>query len=130
MATIDEVMRTLRRRLEAVSRGVATEALGRLVQRSPIRTGLFVNNWNVGVGTVDTTTRDDVDPSGGQAVARGQTTIAQASLGATIAISNSVPYASALEHGSSQQAPQGMVALTAAEVPQIVDVVVRSVARA
>lgn len=124
MPTIDQVDAILRARLTAVVRGVASEVLERLVIRTPVKTGLARTNWFVRVGAPAVTSTTQAEPSGQLAISRGQEEIAQAPLGQPIHLSNHLPYIGRLEEGWSSQAPHGMLALTTAEVPQIVDQVV------
>jgi len=103
-----------------VTQKVALEALNRIVMRSPVDTGRFRANWNVSFGTEDLSTTDATDKSGSSTIAKGLATINQyAKLSQVIYVSNNLPYANRLENGWSKQAPQGMVALTLAELSTI-----------
>lgn len=120
MATFDQVILQLDAKVDAVTRAIALEALKRLVQRSPVDTGLFRNSWQVGLDTINTATGSP-GTNGGGALTDGAAALSQARAGQTIAITNSLPYAERLEDGWSQQAPNGIVAITAAEMQQLTD---------
>lgn len=89
---------------------------------TPVDTGFARSNWQVSLGAPDVsegvgdhqTTYDWDAP-----FQAGQATILSAELGETIAIANGAAYIVALEYGHSQQAPQGMVQLTANAAPEI-----------
>jgi hypothetical protein len=100
-------------RPDVVLRKVALTALTRLVRTSPVDTGRFRGNWNVGINKVDLSTTEETDKSGEAVIARGSGVVTQAVFGQSIHISNNLPYAKRLENGHSLQAPPGyMVALT------------------
>lgn len=105
---------------DQVLRKVALDMMGRIVRRSPVDTGRFRNNWLASVGHMATITTDIVDKSGQAAIARATTAVGTARMGQRIYLSNSLPYARALEYGHSRQAPQGMVRITVAEYEAVV----------
>lgn len=107
-------------------RGVATEAIGRVKELTPVKTGFLRANF-VDVLKVDAIPKPSADQSVGQA-------IDQARIGDTIFIVNPVPYARRVEYGfvgtdklgrSYNQPGRGMVQQTVAELPQIAERVVR-----
>lgn len=109
---------------EAVA-GIAMVALGGsrevgiagVVRRSPVATGRFRGNWIVSVGGANGATFEQVDPSGGRTISAGMSVLAgYPDTLPPIYIQNNLPYANRLENGWSKQAPQGMVALTVAEL--------------
>lgn len=98
---------------------VGLTALRGVVNKSPVDTGRFKGNWNLGIGEVDETTTESTDKDGGPTIVRGD--ISLQSYGATegfpvLNVSNSLPYGPRLEDGYSGQAPSGMVGLTVAEL--------------
>jgi hypothetical protein len=113
---IERIMAEQRARVSLITRKVALEALRRVVQKSPVDTGRFRGNWNVAVGAPNTAATAALDPSGGQVLASGTAQIGSATGLAPIFVTNSLPYAQKLEEGSSQQAPAGIVSVTAAEI--------------
>jgi hypothetical protein len=82
--------------------------------------GRFRGNWMFSLGSADTTTTDEVDPSGSKSTARIVNGAIEFKAGDTAFITNSLPYAIPLEYGHSQQAPGGMVRITLARFQQIV----------
>lgn len=107
----------------AVVREVVEEAGRRLIERSPVDTGAFASNWNYGLETRDTrfTTATNIRTLNNLAEMPSKPA------GFIHYISNAAPYGPALERGSSQQAPQGMVGLTIVEWPQVVAEALRRV---
>lgn len=99
---------------------VAIEMLTRIVMRSPVDTGVFRGNWQVGINVKPSGVLDEPDTSGAATIARGTSVIKKAKAGDTIFITNNLAYGPALEHGWSKQAPNGMVRVTCAEFPDIV----------
>ena len=100
------------------------EVDARLKMKSPVDTGRFRASWTIGVGQPDTTVAPDVQK--GQ-IAIPEPPIPAITMGATYYHANSLPYARRLEYGWSNKAPQGMVRLTAAEVPGILQALVAQV---
>lgn len=71
--------------------------------------GRLKNNWMVGDRAINTTTTNAPDAVGAASLNDGFAAINSLQLGGTIYITNSLPYAKALEYGHSKQAPHGMV---------------------
>lgn len=107
-------------RADLVVRKVALDALTGIVQMSPVDTGRFRGNWQVGVGSSPKGTLNRLDKSGSEAISAGAATIAHVQFGQVVRITNNLPYARRLEYGWSQQAPAGMVRVTAARLEGIV----------
>lgn len=111
---------------ELVVRRAALELYGQMIERSPVGNpdlwkspatsgyvgGRFKNNWQVGIGSIDTRTNRGVDDSGSGAITSGNAALKAWTPGKTIFLSNSMPYAYRLETGWSKQAPSGIVRLT------------------
>ncbi len=94
-------------------RKVALDLLRGVVKKSPVKSGRFKANWMVGIGMADeTTTESTVD----DAVERGAIVLSKYNKLLQIHISNNLPYAAALEHGHSQQAPLGVAEISVAEI--------------
>lgn len=89
--------------------------------------GRFRGAWEVTVGMPSTTEPGRIDPSGGETIGAAHVALANYQVGPSIFITNSVPYAGALEYGHSKQAPQGVVRLTVAEFQSVVDAAARDV---
>lgn len=116
-------------RAEMVVRASASAIGASLVERSPVGDpsmwkgpvpagyvgGRFKNNWQYGVGSINTDTSAPPDQAGGGSTGRINQGLVTWRPGQTIFITQSLPYAYRLEHGWSQQAPSGMVRLTVLE---------------
>lgn len=88
-----------------------------IVLKSPVDTGRFRANWNIGFGSPNTSTTTNTDASGSSAIAKAQAELTGNLSGKKIFVTNSLPYAFRLEYeGWSNQAPQGMVRITIAEL--------------
>ena len=94
-------------------RKIALELLKKVTMKSPVDTGRFRANWMTGIGGADeTTTESTVD----DAVMRGSIILSAYRDLKQIHLSNNLPYAAALEHGHSQQAPLGVAEISVAEI--------------
>lgn len=102
-------------RLDTVTREVNLEIITKIIRRSPVDTGLFRGNWQVGIGSRPRGTLPNLDRSGAETIARISGVILGAKAGQRIHFTNNLPYALALEFGHSKQAPVGMVRVTIAE---------------
>jgi hypothetical protein len=92
---------------------ISMAVLRGLVLNTPVDTGRARGNWDVTIDVQQFENSELLDKSGGQAIARGQEVVnAINRLGSVIFIQNNVPYILSLEHGSSKQAPAGMLKLT------------------
>lgn len=87
----------------------------RLVFKSPVDTGRFRANWQVGYGAPDTTITLATDLTGNAAVAKAEVELRGAG-GNVVYLTNALPYAKRLEDGWSKQSPFGMVKLTVVEL--------------
>ncbi len=97
---------------ELAARKVMLDLFSRVIMKSPVDTGRFRANWNVGYGSPDKTTTNATDNSLG----RVTNEISTAKIGGSIYLSNSLPYSIRLENGWSGQAPAGMVRLSLVEI--------------
>lgn len=111
-------------RVDRAMRAVALDAQAKLMIKTPVDTGRARANWNTTVGSPDvstnaTATRADVNSRrrAGAATIRA----AKFSQGEVVYIANGLPYIEALEHGSSKQAPNGMLASTMASLKPTLD---------
>lgn len=84
------------------TRVIALDLHGRIVQRTPVDTGLARNSWDISPRAVDA-------PGGGLARSGGRVLFAWE-------IINTLPYIEALEFGHSKQAPAGMARIALAEI--------------
>lgn len=77
--------------------------------------GRFKNNFQCGIGVINTDTSAAPDKGGAGSISRTVSVLQGWKLGQAIYLTNSLPYAKRLEYGWSQQAPSGMVRLTVAD---------------
>ena len=109
-----------------VIKKVAFDITNSVIDMSPVDTGRFKNNWNLSIGSINTSTTESTDLSGAGAMRRASASLASFQVGDSIYISNSLPYAQRLEDGYSTQAPSGMVKLTVVKYQSFVKEAVRS----
>lgn len=83
--------------------------------------GNFRANWNLGVGEIDGTITEDIDPDGGPTLDKIVGKIPDNAANNVYYITNSLPYAVRLENGWSSQAPYGMVTLTIIEFSDFIN---------
>jgi Bacteriophage HK97-gp10, putative tail-component len=101
---------------DAVVKKIALDVLSTIVNKSPVDTGRFRGNWQLGVGSVDSTITSAESKDGAESKARAASELNGFKSGKTIFISNSLPYAQRLENGYSDQSPpNAMVKLTLIE---------------
>lgn len=91
---------------------IALEVFSRVILRSPVDTGRFRGNWQVGIGNVPAGTLELEDKTGRATINKAQAAALSLEAGQSITLVNNLPYAQRLEDGYSSQAPAGMVALT------------------
>lgn len=97
------------------------ELSNRVIMKSPVDKGQFINNWMVGNGAIDTTTNENTTEKNA-AILKNSLEINSLKInGQTIYITNSLPYAYRLEYEgwSKVKAPAGMVRVTLAELNSI-----------
>lgn len=125
---------------------VATEAVDKVIRRSPVGNpdlwranqgktrgdpgwqgkgyvgGHFRANWVMSIGSQNLTEIGTVDASGETAIAAAYSILSAYPEGEwpVIYLQNNLPYAEALEHGHSSQAPTGMVGLTTIELEALI----------
>lgn len=118
--------------IKATIRKIAFDLGARIIMRTPVDTGRARGNWVLGIGNPQITSqsnsldanRTPVNDLGiGASSAKNRLLSGLSNFdpesGASIFITNSVPYIARLEYGYSGQAPQGMVRLTVAEFMQV-----------
>lgn len=83
--------------------------------------GRFKNNWYVGFDSRPVESNDTPDASGQGSNSRGLAVLEVFRVGqvSSIYFTNNLPYAAALENGHSDQAPGGMVGITALDAAQL-----------
>lgn len=97
---------------EMVVRSAALDLGGQMIDRSPVDTGRFKNNWVTATGVSDSSASAASDKSGARSNSMLNEKVAGWKPGQTIWILNNLPYAKRLEYGWSKQAPGGIVRLS------------------
>lgn len=98
---------------------VALRALEMVVARTPVLTGKARANWFVQIGGAGVEITTEVDKTGAVTIARGASVIGtyKQQIGfPVITMYNNQPYIGRLEDGYSNKSPEGMVAVTIAEL--------------
>ncbi len=98
---------------------VGVRALVGLVMKSPVDTGRFRGNWMLSTTAPYSGPEMPADKSGQLTLARGDAELSRYRSREDYPVlyfTNNLPYAGELERGHSLQAPNGMVALTVAEI--------------
>lgn len=115
--------------MDVVVRKTTIDITNSLIRLSPVRTGRFRGNWMIGVGSVDVSTIEAVDPDGSTTRARITSVAESLRAGGIVYITNSLPYARRLEYGWSKQAPSppGIVRLTVQNYSKFIEDAVRSI---
>lgn len=106
-------------RSKAVFQKLALDIDRGVVLSTPVDTGRARGGWNVGINNVNL---DEAEPdkTGRNTISANETMIQRADLDDVIFVSNNVDYIEYLEDGSSDQAPNGMVAKTLRRFQQFV----------
>ena len=112
--------RKTERKMDLAVRKIALEMFRKIILKSPVDTGRFRGNWQLAIGSVPEGTLELDDKTGTATIAKGAATALGFNAGETIFFANNLPYARRLEEGYSQQAPNGMVALTIQEFESVV----------
>ena len=100
--------------------GLVLEAYRRVVLRTPVDTGRARGNWNISTGHPEAGADESkFDTTGLPSIGKAAAFTKSLSIKDITYIVNNLPYINKLEHGSSSQAPVGMVAVTVEEVRQI-----------
>lgn len=94
---------------------VAMQVLTGVVLKTPVDTGRARGGWQLDIGDFSGAP-DRLDPTGAAVFADAARKLGALKFGERVVIGNNVHYITYLEEGSSKQAPQGMVAVTLAEV--------------
>jgi hypothetical protein len=98
-----------------VQKKLVFEALRKIILKSPVDTGLFRANWQIGV---EVPSRDTSEGTANDAERRANAVLASLRPYQTVWLSNNLAYAEGLEHGNSKQAPLGVVAVTVQEIEE------------
>jgi hypothetical protein len=104
-----------------IVRKVAFDLLNGVILMTPVDTGRARGSWEVGIGSAPSGGGESLDKGGGATLARGNAVLAGYELGkGPVFIVSNLSYIQALEDGWSDQAPYGMVTVTAQRFPYLV----------
>ena len=100
---------------------VAMQALSGVVNKTPVDTGRARSNWMTAVNSVPSDTIKlsanlSREQAAAESINRGVSIIDEAKPFSSVSIANNLPYIGVLEYGGSNQAPEGMVRTTLAEI--------------
>ncbi|HSW46498.1 MAG TPA: hypothetical protein VLM89_13100 [Phycisphaerae bacterium] len=103
-------------KVAALERKVALEGLRRLVMKTPVDTGRARGGWQAAIGRYPAGQTDRKDRAGEGTIQAGAAVIEGIKTPVKCVLANNVEYIERLEHGGSQQAPNGMLRLTVDEL--------------
>lgn len=106
---------------QVIVRALAFEIHDRVIDRTPVDSGRARASWNISINTPVLTVAPEPKKKSKRSALETARTVRAAlpafdAFSDTVWLTNAVPYILRLEHGSSKQAPVGMVAVTIAEV--------------
>jgi hypothetical protein len=105
---------------EQVYRGSAFRIIRQIIRRTPVDTGRLRGNWQSDLNSPATGTTNRLGASA--SIAEALSVCNSADLSDSIYFTNNLPYAVAIENGSSTtQAPRGMVKVTVLEFVRTVN---------
>jgi len=119
--SLDVALENLSKFPEKVVRGTLLDMTSKIIKRSPVDTGRFRGNWQASFGSPKQNITSTSDRTGARATAQAGAVINSMEMGQTFYLANNLPYATRLEFGYSEQAPQGMVRVTVAEFQEAVN---------
>jgi len=96
------------------------ELFSSVILDTPIDTGRARGNWQVSMNAPIKSEIDRLDTSGNKAVQDVIDTVMKSFFDGTIYLTNNLPYIEALEFGSSNQMPEGMVRRNVNRIQQII----------
>jgi hypothetical protein len=114
-------------RLNKTARESFISATQSVLFKAPVDKGVFKNSFFTEINGITTRTTDKADKSGQRSLDEAVDKSLRIKAGDSISFVSLSPYAVPLEYGHSEQAPNGMIRLTAAEWPSIVSEVARKI---
>lgn len=106
---IHSIADQLPRRTSATASEAALRILSVVIPATPVDTGRARGNWQTSIGSPIYKETSRLDQSGVAELGVARTLLATKPVGATIYITNNVPYIGRLNEGYSAQAPSGFV---------------------
>lgn len=96
-----------------IQKKIVAEVLQQVITRSPVMDGEFRASHKVTLGSPQPNYEKGFDLAGGATLSDGLKVTSTVEFGSIVYVQTLSPYGQALENGHSQQAPQGIYALTA-----------------
>jgi hypothetical protein len=115
MATIGQAVININKRTEKMVRGTVIGCASRIIKRTPVKDGTLRGNWQASIGQPVQATIDRMDKNGAASVSDVAREGQRLNIGAVFYMTNNLPYAAAIEFGSSTQALQGMMRIEVLE---------------
>lgn len=121
MATIRQAVLNINKRAEKMVRGTVIGCASRIIKRTPVKEGTLRGNWQPSIGQAVLATIDRIDPNGAAAATDTAREGQRLKIGAVFYMANNLPYAAAIEFGSSKQAPAGMMRIELLETAAAIE---------
>lgn len=119
--TLSSDLAKIRKNSSAKAQKAAKASLFRVFSASesmsPVDTGVFKGGWFIAFGAPDNTVNDNASRD---SIGPLRVKLGSFKMGEVVYFTNNMPYANLLEYGLSDQAPGGMVRLSARRWPDIV----------
>lgn len=125
MDVISEWIEETETKIDDVLQTIVIQVGKSVVTLSPVDTGLFRGNWQLTVGEGSTASKLRYDQEGDETLAEIAKKANSFTAGQVAYIQNHVLYGYDLEYGYSNQAPEGIVRITAVQFNRIVEEAVR-----
>lgn len=108
-----------------VVRKISLDLFSRVIEKTPIDTGRLSGSWVVAIDSIPADDPATLGPD--SSIARVEIAVLDMKAGDNIAMVSNLDYARSIEFGHSKQAPAGMVRISVAEFPLVVQTAVESV---
>jgi hypothetical protein len=115
MPTIGTAVLNINKRAEKMVRGTVIGCAARIIKKTPVDEGTLRGNWQASIGQPVQTTIERMDKNGKASASDVAREGQRLNIGSVFYMTNNLPYAAAIEFGSSKQAPQGMMRIEVLE---------------
>ena len=113
---IDDFAQETEKDIQEFVEGKAKILFVKIVQRTPVDTGLFRANWQLSYNSPASGVLSSTDKMGAQTISDIMSKLKQWNKEDDIFLTNNQPHALPCEYGHSNQAPAGMVRISMAEM--------------
>lgn len=121
MDVINQWVEEVEQKIDDVLQTVVMRIGTTLVTLSPVDTGRFKGNWQLSIDSTTSASLLRQDPDGYATLAEMSSKVNGFTAGQVAYLQNHVLYGHDLEYGSSKQAPDGVVRITAMRFQRIVE---------